>query len=352
MPRAGTAFRFAPVNDVALGLWEGDRPVLAYNHGVLLKKGVPANFARSSYVHPLYGLDGEVITDDFPADHFHHRGLFWGWPHVKVGGKEYDNWACGAWPRSSRRWLAREAGPAGAVLGVQNGWYVGNRRVLDEQVWFRVHPASHGRRAIDVELWLKPLEPVTLSRAEGKSYGGMTLRFAPGDDTQITVPSGRTGDDLYINRQPWTDLTRKWPGRKEPSGSALRGEGPPRLSAHLAHPALRRPLPRLAGRDPEDPAGRSGVAAVVPGLDPQGHARRPPAWQGLCRLPREPSEADPAGVRGDRIGDRGVGPISLDPPCNCQKLVPEDHPTPQSAAGGVSKPAAVRHNGISRPSRS
>ena len=221
VPRAGTAFRFAPVNDVALGLWEGDRPVLAYNHGVLLKKGVPANFARSSYVHPIYGLAGEVITDDFPADHFHHRGLFWGWPHVKVGGKEYDNWALRGIDTKFERWLAREAGPTGAVLGVQNGWYVGKRRVLDEQVWFRVHPASNGRRAIDVELWLKPLEPVTLSGAEGKSYGGMTLRFAPGDDTQITVPSGRTGDDLYINRQPWTDLTRKWPGRTEASGAAL-----------------------------------------------------------------------------------------------------------------------------------
>ena len=220
-PRTGAAFRFAPVNEKSLGLWEGDRPVLVYNHGVLLKKGVAASFARSSYLHPIYGLDGEVITDDFPADHLHHRGLFWGWPHVKVGGTEYDNWALRGMATKFERWLAREAGPTGAVLGVQNGWYVGEKRVVDEQVWFRVHPAAAGRRAIDVELWLKPLEPVTLSGAEGKSYGGMTLRFASGDDTQITVPSGRTGDDLYINHQPWTDLTRKWPGRKEPSGAAL-----------------------------------------------------------------------------------------------------------------------------------
>lgn len=222
--RTETAFRFAPVDEKSLALYQGDRPVMVYNHGVLLKKGVPASFARSSYVHPIYGPDGEVITDDFPADHFHHRGLFWAWPHVKIGGKEYDNWAVkpGLATRFEK-WLAREAGPSQAVLGVQNGWYRGETRVLDEQAWFRVLPAKAGRRAIDVELRLRPLVPVTLSGAEGKSYGGLTLRFGPGkeSETEITVPAGRAGDDLYINHQPWTDLTRKWPGRKEPSGAAI-----------------------------------------------------------------------------------------------------------------------------------
>ena len=74
--------RFADVNDKSLGLWEGDRPVLVYNHGVISRTNVPADRARSSYVHPLYGLEGEVLTDDFPVDHFHHRGLFWAWPRM------------------------------------------------------------------------------------------------------------------------------------------------------------------------------------------------------------------------------------------------------------------------------
>lgn len=218
------AFRFAPVDDRSLGLYEGDRPVLVYNHGVLLKKGVPASFARSSYVHPIYGPDGEVLTDDFPADHYHHRGLFWAWPHVKIGGKEYDNWALK--PGLSTRfekWLDRTASAEKAVIGVQNGWYVGPKRVLDEQVWLLVHPAAQGTRSIDVELRLTPIEPVTLSGAEGKSYGGLTLRFgpAPQKQTEITVSSGRAGDDLYINRQPWADLTRHWPGRPGPSGATI-----------------------------------------------------------------------------------------------------------------------------------
>src|SRR6516225_6770465 len=89
-PGPTTRFRFADVDRTALGLWEGDQLVLVYNHGERTKEGVPADRQRSTYIHPLYGLDGEVLTDDFPRDHYHHRGLFWAWPHVRVGSKEYD----------------------------------------------------------------------------------------------------------------------------------------------------------------------------------------------------------------------------------------------------------------------
>src|SRR5512134_3227813 len=173
-------FRFTNVSDKSLALYEGDRPVLVYNHGVLRRTGVPADRARSTYVHPLYGLEGEVLTDDFPKDHYHHRGLFWAWPHVKVGDKEYDIWMLKGIGHRFEKWLAREAGPAGAVLGVENGWYAGDRKVMQERVWLRVFPAAGGAQAVDVELVLTPQDqPIALTGAEGKSYGGLTLRFAP-----------------------------------------------------------------------------------------------------------------------------------------------------------------------------
>ena len=36
------AFRFAAVDEASLGLWEGDRPILVYNHGARSKQGNPA----------------------------------------------------------------------------------------------------------------------------------------------------------------------------------------------------------------------------------------------------------------------------------------------------------------------
>ncbi len=200
-------FRFQPVDDKSLGLWEGAKPVLVYNHGVIRKQGVPADRARSTYVHPLYGVDGEVLTDDFPNDHYHHRGLFWAWPQVKTGGKEYDLWMLKGIEQRFERWLAKETGPT-ALLKAQNGWYVGETKVMGETVSLRAYPMQSDTRSIDVELVLTPLrQPVTLAGAEGKSYGGLTLRFAPNTNTVITTPLGNGKEDLPMTHLPWADLS-------------------------------------------------------------------------------------------------------------------------------------------------
>src|SRR5262245_57163345 len=88
-----TPFRFAAVTDKSLGVWEGNQPVFVYNHGLISPTTQPSAAGRSSYLHPLYGLDGEILTDDFPKDHDYHRGLYWAWPHIKIGTNEYDLWS-------------------------------------------------------------------------------------------------------------------------------------------------------------------------------------------------------------------------------------------------------------------
>ncbi|MBI2949371.1 MAG: PmoA family protein [Verrucomicrobia bacterium] len=215
-------FRFAELNDKSLGLWEGERPVLVYNHGVMSQSAVPTKFNRSTYVHPLYGLDGEVLTDDFPKDHFHHRGLFWAWPHVMVDGKNYDLWMINGIHQRFERWLARETGPESAVLGVENGWFIGDKKVVQERVSLRVSSATRDERELDVDLaWIPVDRPLTLQGAEGKSYGGLTLRFAPRDETVITTPQGQSKDDLPMTRLPWADLSARFGGRAQPSGAAI-----------------------------------------------------------------------------------------------------------------------------------
>ncbi len=220
--RIESRFRLTEVNARSLGLWEGDKPVLVYNHGVVSKPGVPERFARSTYVHPLYGLDGEVLTDDFPRDHYHHRGLFWAWPHVGAGGREYDLWALEGIEQRFEKWLEKTTAPSGAVLGIENSWYAGAQKVMRERIRLRVHPSTADARAIDLECeWIPVDKPVTLRGAEGKSYGGLTLRFAPGTNTVITIPSGQTSADLPMTNLPWADLTRLWAHEQVTSGAAL-----------------------------------------------------------------------------------------------------------------------------------
>ena len=219
---SGKQFRFEAVNDKSLKLWEGEQPVFVYNHGVITSQSALNAQPRSSYFHPVYGLDGEVLTDDFPKDHVNHRGLHWAWPHIKIDNQEVDLWSLRDIRHEFQRWLTKETNSKGAVLGVENGWFVANKRVLLEQVKATVYPASVEGRFIDLELTLTPEgSPISLWGAEGKSYGGLTLRFGPRSKTIVTVPSGRSKEDLLITRLPWADLSGDLAGNDNLSGAAV-----------------------------------------------------------------------------------------------------------------------------------
>jgi len=218
-------FRFRPIDDKSTELLEGDKPVLVYNHGVITSEKVPKHDARRNracFVHPIYGLHGEVLTESFPKDHWHHHGLFWAWPHVGIDGKQYDLWVYNNIQQRFVRWLILHSGPVAAVLAVENGWFVGNKKVMIERVWLRAYAADGDERAIDVDLVFIPVDkPITLWGAEGKSYGGINLRYAPRKNTVITVPSGRSKEDLPDTPLAWADLTAEFSGAPGPSG------GPP-----------------------------------------------------------------------------------------------------------------------------
>jgi hypothetical protein len=222
------ALAFRDLDDKSLKLSEGNQPVLVYNHGTITNDRVPQKDKRRSrgcYIHPLWGLDGEMLTDDFPKDHYHHHGVFWAWPHVKVGGKEYDLWMYNNITPRFVRWLARQSGPVAAVLGVENGWFVGEKKVMIERVWLRTYKAGADHRVLDLDFtWIPVDEPITLRGAEGKSYGGLTVRFAvkSDKDSVITVPGGQSKQDLPETPLPWADLTAHFRGpAAEPSGAAI-----------------------------------------------------------------------------------------------------------------------------------
>jgi Family of unknown function (DUF6807) len=214
-------FQFKNVDDKSLAVLDGDKTVLVYNHGdIEFKKGNQTR-RRASYVHPIYGLDGEVLTDNHPSDHLHHHGLFWGWPHTKIGDREYDFWNREDIDIKFKKWLTKDAGTDGAKLGVENAWVIKDKEVAKEQIWIDIHPATADSRSIDVSITWTPLEPITLEGAPGKSYGGLALRFAKRKDTVITVPNGRAKEDLLITQLPWADFTGQFKDAPTPSGAAI-----------------------------------------------------------------------------------------------------------------------------------
>ena len=220
--------------DDGLSLSERGRPVFVYRHKDQLAAGVPEKYRRATYIHPLFDLRGNAITDDFPKDHLHHRGLSWTWAHVGVAGEVHDLWAGEGVRQVFEKWLVRETGPVCATIGVKNAWWaaqkkgsptqnsaLGDTKIMDEWVWIRAFPADEYGRAIDVLLTLKALEPIDLSGRKEKGYSGFGLRYGPRQTTIITTPQGVEAADSDLKPLPWADETGNFGGSTGLSGAAI-----------------------------------------------------------------------------------------------------------------------------------
>ncbi len=217
-----SAFDFRDDGKTGVTLTEESRPVFTYNYGMMLPEGVPEDRRRSSYLHPVYGLDGEILTDDFPEDHYHHRGIFWAWPHVTVNGDSSSLWDIRGVRQQFEKWLGWETGPVFARCGVSNGWYMGEKKIMREDVWITVFRSGGAGRIIDFHFTFTPIgAAVSLLGAEGKGYGGFNCRFAPFTDPVITTNEGIRGKDSDRLRFPWADLSAKFAGGNAFSGISI-----------------------------------------------------------------------------------------------------------------------------------
>jgi len=224
--RAGAkpaALRFVEQPGGRLQILEGEQPVLTYVWGNQLKEGVPERYRRACYCHPVRAPDGTIVTDDFPKDHYHHRGIFWSWPQMKARGKTVQTWHLEGIAQTLRKWNSKTAGAEGASLDVTNDWVLeGGERVGSERILVVAHRASAVGRAIDFALTFEAEGgPVELLGAKGKGYGGLCFRFAPRTDTVITTDTGVQKGDSNNQTPKWADLSAKFEGADGVAGAAI-----------------------------------------------------------------------------------------------------------------------------------
>lgn len=200
--------------DGALHVAENGRPVLVYRYDTVEAPGLaPPSYRRAGYIHPLHGLDGEELTEDFPADHYHHRGVFWAWPEGRVGEKPLNIWALDGVRQAPEAWLEREVRGGVAHVGVRNVWVYDDapdRPVVRETVRMAIHPAGEGHRAIDFTLTFENVsgEPITFLGAKDKGYGGFCIRPpAPRKPMRFTTATGVMEEDALRWPTPWTDVS-------------------------------------------------------------------------------------------------------------------------------------------------
>jgi uncharacterized protein len=211
-------FQFRDLNSKSVELSEKGSPVFVYNYGVMLKEGVPADRARCCYLHPVWAPNGVAVTDDFPEDHLHHRGISWMWPLVIVDGKTYDLWTINGILDKFERRKRQEAGKDKAVLAFQNGWYVGSRRVVKEDVEVVTHPVADGRRDLDFTLRLRSVGADVFiggTHEGNKGYGGgLEIRFAPRTSTKIRTAIQDDAPDSDRVPAGWAELTGDFAGKQ------------------------------------------------------------------------------------------------------------------------------------------
>ena len=226
---------------------------------------------RSSYLHPVYAPDGTLLTDDFNPDHPHHRGISWMWPEVSVDGKKGDVWMVKEFQQRFVRWKARETDGPQARLAVENGWFDGERKFVNEDVEIVAHAAADNQRLLEFTLRFEAMDrPVEIvGTSEGKKgFGGFCFRFAPRDGgaekTVIRTDQGISPEGRRPVAPPVGGDHRdlQGPGRRRPH---RRHAVQSRLSEQrLAHAARVRLPERFVSRAPTDhaPAGQAAGAEV------------------------------------------------------------------------------------------
>jgi hypothetical protein len=191
------------------------KPVLRYNYrtvepGEMLDKVTPANRiyarARSDYIHPLFGLDGAVLTRDWPVDHPHHRGIYWAWPEVDFGQERGDLHALQKVFARPTGKVRLESGPVFAEIEAENLWLWEDREpIVQEQAIIRAYRATAQGRVVDLAFRFVALKDgVTLARRGMEHYGGLNVRLATPASQEIAV---HTDSSNAVPRRAWSDLS-------------------------------------------------------------------------------------------------------------------------------------------------
>lgn len=208
-----------------LSLRDGARLVLFYQRQ---PKALEGRYARSNYVHPLMSLDGDVLTEDFPEDHRHHRGIFWAWHQLWAGEERLgDGWALEDFATDVVR-LETSVGDEAARIEATVQWRSprsrGEAPFVEERTAITVRPIVAEARAIDFEVALRALAPeIRIGGSEdAKGYGGFSARLRMPDGLVFTARSGEVApQELSVDVGPWVDLSAPYGERGEMSGVTL-----------------------------------------------------------------------------------------------------------------------------------
>jgi hypothetical protein len=173
---------------------------------------------RSDYIHPLYGLKGEMLTRDWPeGGHPHHRAIFWAWPEVEYGSERGDIYALQRVFARPTGNMVFTGGPVFAQIEAENLWmWDDNEAIVREHAVINIYRSSRTTRVIDLTIKLAALQDsITIATRDTDSYGGLNLRMQSPEGQDISYHS----DPADANPlRTWSDFNGIFEGNESSSG--------------------------------------------------------------------------------------------------------------------------------------
>ena len=182
--------------DEGYQFYDAENPILFYQ--TQPKTTPEGTHSRANYCHPLYGLDGQIMTEDFPPDHLHHRGIFWAWHQVYIGETLIrDMWDCTDFTWDIQEIQFINSGENSDTLRAKVGWkspqWKNNQKAfVTEDLTIRMHPVINNARLIDFKIELLALEEgIRIGGSDDiKGYGGFSTRIILPKDIELNDSNG------------------------------------------------------------------------------------------------------------------------------------------------------------------
>lgn len=198
-------------SDQGIELQENSKPVFFYQRK---PKSLTGEYICSNYIHPLYNLNGDTLTEEFPADHPYHRGVFWTWHQLFVKDVSLGDGWINAGISQDVIAVKTEKDSVRARIFVDVMWrsslFQNAKPFLNEHTVISVQRLESNLRKIDFEITLKPLVSGFQigGSADKKGYGGFCIRVKCPDDLVFTSEKGQTTpQELQLDSGPWMDFS-------------------------------------------------------------------------------------------------------------------------------------------------
>ena len=204
---------------------ENGKPVFFYQKE---PKSLDGKYVCDNYLHPLYSLSGDTLTEEFPADHPYHRGIFWAWHQVHIDNKSVGD----GWVMEN---IEQKVVDVQTVINDHVGqleinalWksplYENKKPFIAEHTTISLHPLEDSVRKIDFAIRLKALVPhVEIGGADDeKGYGGLCARIRLPEDIIFTSANGMVTPQTYqVKAGPWMDFSASYGKNNEMEGIAI-----------------------------------------------------------------------------------------------------------------------------------